>query len=104
MSLKQQWYKSLIAIPEWLKSTDGFLDSNYTTMCEDFTGKVSQFKYECDETTSEYVFHINMTISQAEAIKLQQMYSSTDVLGFKIMSYEQALDRFIQDGFFSENL
>ena len=32
------------------------------------------------------------------------MYASTDVLEFNVMSYEQALNRFIQDGFFSEHL
>ena len=73
-------------------------------MCRNFTGKVSGFQYECNSRTSEYVFYINRTISRSEAARLQQMYASTDVLEFKVMSYEQALHRFIQDGFFSENL
>ena len=70
-SVNSTWYKSLIAIPGFLKNE--VIGLNKTLQCEPFLGRVSKYNYTCDDQTREYRFYINMTLTDEDATRLQEI-------------------------------
>lgn len=97
--LKSHWFTKLLPVPESI-SSENFLGSK-TTTCDDFTGLKSGFNYKCDPVDGTHDIYINMTLSAHEARLQRSKYGSQSVVDFKNLTYDQALQRMIDDQLFS---
>jgi hypothetical protein len=65
------------------------LDNNLT-YCGEITGKTSQFKYQCDKETNEFIMYINISLSDYEALSIQKKSDNNGQVGvypFRKLSY-----------------
>ena len=69
INIGSTWYKSLVAIPGFLKNKH-IIGLNNTLDCNDIIGRHSNFTYYCNPDTHMYEFYINMTLTDQEAKKL----------------------------------
>ena len=102
-TLDRVWYKSLIAVPQYLKPKD---DSsfNYTLRCDSFTGVESKYNYTCNEDTKSYDFYVNMTLTNEESHEMKMKQSPDYIQSFFELNYNDAIDRLVRDGFFYEQV